>query len=77
MRGESGVDDQAMPGVDVVGGEQPGAAGGGEDDVGVAEPSQVVAYLEEHWVVAALVEERDDAGADEATAADHCDSGVG
>ena len=27
--------------------------------------------------MAALVEERDDAGADEATAADHCDSGVG
>ena len=36
VRGEPGVDDQAVPGVDVVGREQPGDPGGREDDVGVA-----------------------------------------
>ncbi|WP_255426036.1 hypothetical protein [Pseudonocardia sp. C8] len=54
-------------------GEQARYAGGGQDDVGVADAVQVVSGVEQDRVVACVSEERNDARADESAASHHGD----
>ncbi|GAA3228692.1 hypothetical protein GCM10017691_20110 [Pseudonocardia petroleophila] len=77
MRDEPGVDDEEVVVAQVLGGEQVRPAGGGQDDVDVAQLTEVVAEVERERVVASLPQQPVDAAADKAAGPDDRDRRVG